>query len=32
MWFMVLLAVVFFGLWWIEKGEDEHIDGWFRWR
>ena len=32
MWFLILLAVVFFTFWWIEEGNDEDVDKWFRWR
>lgn len=32
MWFMILLAVLCFAGWWIEKGDDENLDWWFRWR
>lgn len=33
MWFMLLLAILCFAGWWIEKGDDTHDpEKWFRWR
>lgn len=33
MWFIILLAILFFAGWWIEKGDDANDpEKWFRWR
>lgn len=33
MWFMLLLAILCFAVWWIEKGDDSNDpEKWFRWR
>lgn len=29
---LAIIAILFFAGWWIGKGNDKDVEGWFRWR